>query len=45
MTGLRRTDFTCYAQVLPDLHTARDIRSQRPTMKDILGVSRGVIGM
>jgi hypothetical protein len=42
MTGLRLTDFTCYAQVLSDLHTARDI--SLVTMKDILGVSRGVIG-
>ena len=42
MTGLRLTEFTCYAQVLSDLHTARDI--SLVTMKDILGVSCGVIG-
>ena len=44
MTGLRLTDSTCYAQVLSDLHTALDIPSQGPPLKDILGVSRGVIG-
>gem|GEM_PF-5964171 len=42
VTGLRLTDSTCYAQVPSDLHTARDISSV--TMKDILGVSCGVIG-
>jgi len=44
MTGLRLTDFTCYAQVLSDLHTALDIPSQGPPTKDILGVSCGVVG-
>jgi len=44
MTGLRLTDSTCYAQVLSDLHTPLDIPSQGPPLKDILGVSRGVIG-
>ena len=41
MTGLRLTDFICYAQVLSDLHTALDIRLA--AAEHILGVSRGVI--